>query len=305
MGSSVKEVVVVSGKGGTGKTCIAGSFAALASNKVMADADVDAADLFILLEPNIRKRESFRGGYTASIDKESCVECGECLDLCRYNAISSDYVVDKVDCEGCGVCAYFCPEKAIEMNQNVCGEWFVSDTRYGPFVHARLGIAEENSGMLVTIVRQNAKRIAEEQNLNLVIVDGPPGIGCPVIASVTGANLVFIVTEPTPSGLHDMQRVVSLAKHFGIPAAACVNKYDLNLEMSDRIRKHCEQNAVQFLGMIPYDPVVSRALVEKKIVVEYSNGRVATEIRKIWSAVADILEGGDTEARVLGASGKG
>jgi len=286
----VKEVVIVSGKGGTGKTSIAGCFAALASNKVLADADVDAADLFILLEPSIRSRESFRGGHTAFIDKERCGECGECLELCRYDAISPDYVVDKVDCEGCGVCAYFCPDEAIEMQENVCGEWFISDTRHGPFVHANLGIAEENSGMLVTIVRHNAKLIAEERGLDLIIVDGPPGIGCPVISAVTGANLVFIVTEPTLPGLHDMQRVAALAKHFNIPAAACINKYDLNPEVSDRIRIYCEETGVRLLGMIPYDTVVTKALVERKIIVEYGNGRVSDEIKRIWFSLAEMLE---------------
>jgi MinD superfamily P-loop ATPase len=286
----MKEVVIVSGKGGTGKTSIAGSFAALAKNKVMADADVDAADLFILLEPSIRSRESFRGGHTAFIDKDKCVECGECLELCRFDAISENYVVDKIDCEGCGVCAHFCPEEAIKMQENVCGEWFISHTRYGPFVHAKLAIAEENSGILVTIVRQNAKLIAEEKGLDLIIVDGPPGIACPVIAAVTGADLVFIVAEPTLPGLHDMQRVASLAKHFNIPAAACINKYDLNQEMSDKIRRYCEKTGVKVLGMIPYDTEVSKALVERKIIVEYGNGRVSPEIRRIWLSLTELLE---------------
>ena len=285
----MKEIVIVSGKGGTGKTSIAGCFAALASNKVLADADVDAADLFILLEPSIQSRESFRGGHTAFIDMDACVECGECLELCRYDAISQDYVVDKVDCEGCGVCAHFCPAEAIEMQENICGEWFVSDTRYGPFVHAKLGIAEENSGMLVTIVRHNAKLIAEEKRLDLIIVDGPPGIGCPVISAVTGANLVFIVTEPTLPGLHDMQRVATLAKYFNIPAAACINKYDLNPEMSDRIRDYCEETGVNLVGMIPYDTVVSEALVEKKNIVEYGHGIISDEIKKIWLTLEEIL----------------
>jgi MinD superfamily P-loop ATPase len=285
----VKEVVIVSGKGGTGKTSIAGCFAALASNKVLADADVDAADLFILLEPSIQTRESFRGGHTAIIDADKCVECGECLDLCRYDAISRDFVVDKVDCEGCGVCAHFCPAEAIDMHENVCGEWFVSDTRYGPFVHAKLGIAEENSGMLVTIVRHNAKLIAEEEGLDLIIVDGPPGIGCPVISAVTGASLVFIVTEPTLPGLHDMERVAALAKHFNITAAACINKYDLNPEISDMIRSYCEETGVNLVGMIPYDTVVSKALVEKQTIVEYGNGTVSDEIRKIWMSLAEML----------------
>ncbi len=285
----MKEVVILSGKGGTGKTCIAGCFAALASNKVMADADVDAANLHILLEPRIRARQSFRGGHSAVIDAETCVECGECLKLCRYDAISTEYVVDKVDCEGCGVCAHFCPAEAIQMQENICGEWFVSETRYGPFVHAKLGVAEENSGMLVTIVRHNAKLLAEEQSLDLIIVDGPPGIGCPVISSVTGSNLVFIVTEPTLSGLHDMQRVTELAKHFNLSAAACINKYDLNLEMSDTIQEYCRKTGVRLLGMVPYDPIVSMALVEKRIIVEYSNGTVSDEVEKIWLALAEML----------------
>jgi len=285
----LKEVVILSGKGGTGKTSIAGCFAALASNKVMADADVDAANLHILLEPRIRTRESFRGGHRAVIDAETCVECGECLELCRYDAISSDYVVDKVDCEGCGVCAHFCPAEAIEMQENICGEWFVSETRYGPFVHAKLGVAEENSGMLVTIVRHNAKLLAEEQRLDLIIVDGPPGIGCPVISSVTGSNLVFIVTEPSLSGLHDMQRVTELARYFNLSAAACINKYDLNPEMSDTIQEYCKKTGVRLLGKVPYDPIVSKALVEKKIIVEYCNGNVSDEIEKIWLALAEML----------------
>jgi MinD superfamily P-loop ATPase len=268
---------------------MAGCFAALARNKVLVDADVDAADLFILLNPSMQSRESFRGGHTAVIDKDQCVECGECLELCRYDAISQDYVVDKVDCEGCGVCAYFCPLEAIEMQEHVCGEWFISDTRYGPFVHARLGIAEENSGMLVSIVRHNAKRVAEDRGLDLIIVDGPPGIGCPVISAVTGANLVCIVTEPTLAGLHDMQRVAELAQHFHIPTAACINKYDLNHEMSDTIQTYCRETEVRLLGMVPYDPVVSRALVEKKIIVEYGNGTVSDAIKEIWSNLADML----------------
>lgn len=286
---AMKELVIVSGKGGTGKTSIAACFAALARNKVMADADVDAADLFILLEPDIRKREIFRGGYTALLDREICVECGECLELCRYGAISDDYVIDAVDCEGCGVCAHFCPVEAIEMQETVCGEWYVSETRYGPFVHARLGIAEENSGKLVTTVRHNARLIAEEKGFDLVVVDGPPGIGCPVISAVTGAHLLFIVTEPTLSGIHDMKRVADLGRHFQIPIAACVNKSDLNAEMSEEIRKYCEQTDIHLLGLIPYDSVVTRALVQKKTVVEYGEGPVATEIKKIWTGLSDLL----------------
>lgn len=285
----MKEVVILSGKGGTGKTCIAGSLAALARNKVMADADVDAANLYILLEPTIRWKEHFSGGHTAFIDKNKCVECDDCLNLCRYHAIHSDYVVDSVDCEGCGVCAHFCPAEAIEMRENISGEWFISDTRYGPFVHAKLGVAEENSGKLVTIVRQNARLIAEDKGLDLVIIDGPPGIGCPVISAATGTDAVLIVTEPTLSGLHDMQRVAELAKHFGIPAAVCINKYDLNPQVSDTITEYCGKAGIRVLGMIPYDPIVSKALVEKRIIIEYSNGSVSHELEKIWQALREML----------------
>jgi MinD superfamily P-loop ATPase len=255
----------------------------------MVDADVDAANLYILLDPTMRSRESFSGGHTAFIDKNKCIECDDCLNLCRYQAINSDYLVDPVDCEGCGVCAHFCPAEAIEMQENTSGEWFISDTRYGPFVHAKLGIAEENSGKLVTIVRHNARLISEDRGLDLIIIDGPPGIGCPVIAAVTGTDAVLLVTEPTLSGLHDMQRVAELAKHFSIPAAACINKYDLNQEMSEKIQEYCKKAGVQLLGMVPYDPIVSKALVEKSIIVEFSNGRVSNEIEKVWEALTAML----------------
>jgi MinD superfamily P-loop ATPase len=289
----VKELVVVSGKGGTGKTSIAASFAALAGNKVMVDADVDAADLFILLDPFVRRRELFRGGYTAVIHRDRCSACGECAALCRYHAVSADYVVSALDCEGCGVCARFCPVEAIEMQEEVCGEWFVSETRYGPFVHARLGIAKENSGKLVTTVRHQARLIAEEKGLDLVIVDGPPGIGCPVISALAGSQLVLIVAEPTLSGIHDMKRVAALARHFKIPTAACVNKHDLNSEMSEEIGRYCHAAGIELVGMIPYDPVVSRALVQKRIIVEYGDGAVSTEIRKLWEALAVMLGGNE------------
>jgi MinD superfamily P-loop ATPase len=289
----VKELIVVSGKGGTGKTTIAASFAALAGDKVIVDADVDAADLFILLDPLVRRRELCRGGYTAIIHRDRCSACGECAALCRYHAISADYVVNPLDCEGCGVCAHFCPVEAIDMQEEVCGEWFVSETRYGPFVHARLGIAKENSGKLVTTVRHQARLIAEEKGLDLIIVDGPPGIGCPVISAVAGSHLVLIVAEPTLSGIHDMKRVAALARHFKIPTAACVNKHDINSEMSEEIEKYCHAAGIEMVGMIPYDPVVSRALVQKKIIVEYEDGAVPTEIRKIWDGLAAMLgEGG-------------
>lgn len=243
----MKEMVIISGKGGTGKTSIVASFAALADKCVVADADVDAADLHLVLEPTIVHREDFSGGSRARITSEQCTACGKCEEVCRFDAISYDgpgngkvdktYRIDPIACEGCGVCAYFCAEKAIEFGPVVNGQLFVSETRCGPMVHAKLGIAEENSGKLVTAVRKEARQLAEKQERELIIVDGPPGIGCPVIASLTGASLAFIVTEPTLSGEHDLHRVLELTRHFGIPAAVCVNKWDLNPSMAEQIER--------------------------------------------------------------------
>ncbi|GAI05092.1 unnamed protein product, partial [marine sediment metagenome] len=219
----MKQIVVISGKGGTGKSVIAGSFASLAKNKVMADCDVDAADLHLLLHPTVKETHEFSGGKTAFIDERRCTECGKCQEVCRFEAIDN-YVVDPISCEGCGVCFHICPEKAIKMVDDLSGKWFVSETKYGPFVHAKLGIAEENSGKLVTLVRQNAKLIAEKEKRDFVIIDGPPGIGCPVIASLSGVDIALIVTEPTLSGIHDLERIVGVAHHFGIKGVVCINK---------------------------------------------------------------------------------
>ncbi|MBT8368300.1 MAG: ATP-binding protein, partial [Deltaproteobacteria bacterium] len=199
----MKELIVISGKGGTGKTSLMAAFSSLAENKVLCDTDVDAADLHLIMDPDVIRHTDFQSGNTAVIRKDHCSECDLCREMCRFNAISADYIVNPIDCEGCGVCVHFCPEKAIDFPENTCGEWFVSDTRFGPMVHARLGIAEENSGKLVTLVRQEARKIAEEKNLDLILTDGPPGVGCPVIASIGGASAVLIVTEPTVSGKHD------------------------------------------------------------------------------------------------------
>jgi MinD superfamily P-loop ATPase len=287
----MKSITIISGKGGTGKTILTASFAALAESKVMADCDVDAADLHLILKPEIEREEVFEGGKAAEIDRAKCVKCGECISACRYDAISDDFVVDPIDCEGCALCYNICPVGAIKMKASMQGRWYISKTRYGPMVHAKLGIAEENSGKLVALVRQQARLIAERDNLEYIIVDGPPGIGCPVISSITGADLAVVVTEPTVSGLHDLQRVVGLANHFGIGSLVCVNKYDLNTQFTDQIETYCKNNGARFLGRIPFDTVVTEAMVNGRSVVEYSeDGEVSREVRRIWSQVDAIAK---------------
>jgi len=240
----MKELVIISGKGGTGKTSIVAAFAALSPNKVLCDADVDAANLHLVTGPRVRETHDFQGGSMAIINHDRCTECGLCRDLCRWDAINSDFEVDAFECEGCGVCVYFCPEKAIDFPVKTCGQWFRSDTRFGPMIHARLGIAEENSGKLVTLVRQKARTLAEERGLNLLLTDGPPGVGCPVIASIGGASVLLIVTEPSVSGRHDMERVTQLAAHFKVPAMVCVNKFDLNLDETRTIEAYAAQKGL-------------------------------------------------------------
>ncbi|MFH1351313.1 MAG: ATP-binding protein [Pseudomonadota bacterium] len=287
----MKELVVISGKGGTGKTSILAAFAALAENKVLCDADVDAADLHLLMAPKIREWQDFKAGHTALIHQDRCTECGLCRDLCRWNAVSEDFKVDPIECEGCGVCYYFCPEKAIEFPLNTCGEWFISDTRFGPMVHARLGIAEENSGKLVTLVRQQAKKLAEEMYTGLILTDGPPGVGCPVIASIGGASAVLIVTEPTVSGKHDMVRVAQLADHFKVPGMICVNKFDLNPNEAKIIEDVAVDKDLTIMGRIPFDPVFIEAMVQGQTIFEY-NGRskAGVAVREIWLKIKEKLQ---------------
>ena len=284
----MRQLTVISGKGGTGKTTLTAAFASLADGKVLADCDVDAADLHLILNPTIKRRESFSGGRSPVVDAEKCTRCGICTEVCRFNAIE-DGEVDLIACDHCGLCVYACPENAITMEEDFNGEWFVSETDYGPMVHARLGMGEENSGKLVTVVRKEASEIAKERNLDLVIIDGPPGIGCPVIASVAGVDVVLVVVEPTLSGIHDMERILGLASHFKIPALACINKYDINLVNTKKIREYCERNDVKVLGMIPFDSKVIDALVQRKSVIAYPCGDVTKEVTKIWEKVSDHL----------------
>jgi MinD superfamily P-loop ATPase len=287
----VKELVVISGKGGTGKTSLMAAFASLAENNVLCDADVDAADLHLLMDPDIKERHDFQGGGTAIINRDRCIECGLCRELCKWNAISEAFVVDPIECEGCGVCVDFCPETAIDFPVKTCGEWFISNTRFGPMVHARLGIAEENSGKLVTLVRQEAKKLAERNISDLLITDGPPGVGCPVIASVGGASAVLIVAEPTVSGLHDMERVAQLAAHFKVPVMLCVNKFDLNFDQTEAIEKLAKENSMTTVGRIPFDPVFTESMVQGQTVLEYvGNSKIRSSIGEIWQNIRNQLE---------------
>ncbi len=283
----MKEIVVISGKGGTGKTSVLASFAVLASNPVLADCDVDAADLHLILTPTVKQRQEFWSGQEAILLPELCSGCGACLNLCRFHAIQEKnglFEIDPTSCEGCRVCARFCPKNAIEMKARLCGEWMVSETRAGPMVHARLGIAAENSGKLVSTVRQEARKLAEKNGRDIVLIDGPPGIGCPVIASITGATAVVIVTEPSLSGEHDLLRVLDLAGHFKIPSFVCVNKWDIDPDRAQKIEEQAQALGAIILGRIRYDKDVTEAQKQAQAVVE-TNAPSAEDIKTIWKTL--------------------
>jgi len=290
------ELVVISGKGGTGKTSIVASFFALADKATVVDCDVDAADLHLVLDPKIQKRWPFSGGHDAQIDPLSCDGCGLCQPVCRFEAINSLQVedrtimqVDPILCEGCGACTHVCPVEAINMCPTINGEWFTLETKYGPMVHARLGIAQENSGKLVSLIRREARAIAAAEERNLIIVDGSPGIGCPVIASLTGADMVLVVTEPTLSGMHDLFRVAELTRHFNIKTAVCINKADINPGLTERIKSEAEKLDMPVLGNIHYDEEVTRAQVAGQAVVEMTTCQATDDIRALWERVKNII----------------
>lgn len=284
----MQELIVLSGKGGTGKTSIVGSLAVLADRKVMADCDVDAADLHLLLSPVIKQKDEFWSGQVASIDAYKCLYCGLCQNICRFDAINN-FEVDPIACEGCGFCSHICQAEAITMKENMAGHWFISNTEYGTMIHARLGIAQENSGKLVATVRQQARKTAEKRNLDYIISDGPPGIGCPVISSLSGANLALLVTEPTLSGIHDLERVFDVCHHFNVPALVCINKYDINEENTQKIETYCQAQGADVVAKIPFDNVFTEAMVHGLPVVKYSDGSVSREIRQLWQNIAKRL----------------
>ncbi len=282
----MKEIVIISGKGGTGKTTLCAAFASLARDAVIADCDVDAADLHLLLAPRVLQEADFVGGRTPVIDSELCAECGDCQAWCRFDAIELDidagYIIDPLACEHCALCAYVCPEEAISMQSSVNGRWFISETAYGKLVHARLAPGEDNSGKLVTLVRREARRLAEETGAKWILNDGPPGVGCPVTAAITGVDLALIVTEPTLSGIHDMQRVEALCRHFQVPTLVCINKYDINPQNTRTIKDYCLDNQVPIIGEIPFSPAVRQALVARKSPVDFDCGAVTGIVERMW-----------------------
>jgi len=290
----MKEIVVISGKGGTGKTSLTASFAVLGGQDVIvADCDVDAADMHLLLEPDFKVAENFYSGVIAKIDQNSCTQCGKCVEICRFGAIpviDDKYSVQSLDCEGCGYCARICPVNAIKMEEQNVGDWYISTIKTGnTMVHARLGIGAENSGKLVARVKNEAKRIAEEQQKELVIVDGSPGIGCPVVSSLSGAHFVVLVTEPTVSGFHDLKRVYRLVKKFGIKAGCIINKADLNSEVAQRIREFIQANNIVLISELPYDESFTEAMTQGKTIVEFADGKLQTLIRQSWRKIKESL----------------
>ncbi len=291
------ELVVISGKGGTGKTSLVGSLAALAENKVMVDCDVDAADLHLILQNKTLRTTQFIGGKQASIVEERCTNCGICQEYCRFDAIkfkanksgNERYWIDPHACDGCGVCVRHCPEQAIEFKEVVSGEWYVSDTPYGSLVHARLGLAQANSGKMVSLLRQQARLLADKMGLGTILVDGPPGVGCPVIASITGAGYVLIVTEPSMSAMHDMERLLQLTVHFRIPTGICINKASINPEMTSRIEEFAEKHDVKIIGRIPFDPAVTAAQLAGTSVIEHLDTGVSKDIKDLWLNLKEEL----------------
>ncbi|PVX27607.1 MAG: (4Fe-4S)-binding protein [Candidatus Bathyarchaeum sp.] len=285
----VKEISVLSGKGGTGKTTVTASLAFLAKNAVITDCDVDAPDLHMLLKPTVLKKQAFRASKVAVIDQNTCVECKKCEKQCRFGAIQ-DQVVDPILCEGCGVCVYICPVAAIELETRVSGYAFISKTKYGQMSHALLNPGEENSGKLVSLVRKNAKELTEKENCELIINDGPPGIGCPVIASLSGVNAGLIVVEPTLSGIHDMERALELLNHFNVGAFVCINKHDINVENTEKIISFCASKDVEVVGKVPFDPIVIEALVAGMPILEYApQNPVSEAIVKMWKHILTRL----------------
>ena len=287
----MKQLTILSGKGGTGKTTLTASFAVLAKNAIIADCDVDAPDLHMLLHPEVVETQEFTGSKVAVIDKTKCLNWGICRRKCRFGAITEKFTVDPISCEGCGVCTVVCPSNAATLIERKSGYAYVSKTKYGFMTHALLNPSEGNSGKLVTLVRQNAKNIAKQENSDLIIIDGPPGIGCPVIASVTGVDAGFVVTEPTMSGIHDLKRALQLLEHFSVTPIVCINMYDINLNNTEKILRFCIENKIEVAGKVSFSPKVTEAMVNGKTILEYApESDVAKEIGAIWKRACSIFD---------------
>jgi MinD superfamily P-loop ATPase len=288
------EILIISGKGGTGKTSLTAAFAHLSAQTVLCDLDVDAPDLHLILRPAPAEPVPFSSGFEASIDPEKCSRCGTCVDMCRFQAIIDNDgqcpAVDPIRCEGCGVCVHFCPQQAIDFMPKTCGQWRISDTRFGPLVHAQLDPGEENSGKLVALLRREAKALAERTGAGLILSDGPPGIGCPVISSLSGTDLAVIVTEPTPSGQHDLQRVVEVCDHFGVPATVLINKCDLNPELSRQIRGFCAGRQMPAPAELPHDTSFVHAMVRGLTITEFTDGFIAQQVRSAWTGIRRFVD---------------
>lgn len=288
----MKELVIISGKGGTGKTSLVSSLTALTTNKIVVDCDVDAANLHLILKPEIKESHEFYGGKKASINPSLCISCNQCKEVCHFSAIFDTEEAREINpilCEGCGACTHFCPTEAITLKDSLSGHWFISDTAYGPLIHAKLGIAEDNSGKLVNLIRSQARILAQKEKADLIIIDGSPGVGCPVIASITGADFVLVVSEPTLSGKHDLERVIQLTEHFGIKAGLIINKGDLNPQVVEEIKEYCHKKNIPLFGVLPYDETAVKAQVEGKPITSY-NSPLAEEIKKTWFKISKILK---------------
>jgi MinD superfamily P-loop ATPase len=286
----MKQITILSGKGGTGKTTVTASFAVVAKNAVIADCDVDAPDLHMLLHPRVLETQEFKGSKLAVIDETKCTKCGLCRENCRFDAITEGLEVNPFSCEGCGVCVVVCPAEAVTLMERISGHAYVSKTNYGLMAHAMLSPGESNSGKLVSLVRQNAKLLAEKEESDFVLIDGPPGIGCPVIASVTGVDVGLVVTESTMSGIHDLKRALQLLRHFSIPPFVCVNMYDINEENAEKIVSFCKEEGVEVVGRIPFNPIVTKAMVNGKPIIEYApESDVAKEIQEMWKTLSEKL----------------
>ncbi len=288
--TGMKQIVFISGKGGTGKTVISGAMAAMGNDQVIADCDVDAANLHMLLDPVVLERKPFTGGKLAVVNPDLCTGCGECLACCRYDAISEECTVDSLRCEGCGLCSHICPVDAVDMVPQQVGEWYRSETRYGPFIHARLGIGAENSGKMVAKIREVAREVARKEARATVLIDGPPGIGCPLISAITGTDLAVVVTEPTCAGLHDSGRILKVTEQLGVPVKVLINKDDLNPGLTRKIEEICRENDIEVIGKLPFSNTVVEAMRQGVPITEYPDGELSSALREIRQRIDQSLD---------------